>query len=827
MEEGSNWTVYAIIIVVVILVIGIIVYKFYPETFSDIEKVADDVFKFGEEKKNADAAQEAIASVIDSIVDCLGKANQNCGCTLDMEQLKKLPEGYQVVIQNRIDRTDVEEEKFVLLTPAKLGDPLTNSIRVNEIEVSFAVPATAKENGKEIAGIACAKVSPVIKSMEIINGKEVEAPVQSYENLILEKSGNNIIIKKTGYGPYKFYDESVVQQIYRKGDNVCFITNAVEDRGNAENSAQTGIGEISENPNVFFIYKMSNEAFTSAPRAIAPSGSATVLGTAGREATPEEAMETTGSARTGWNAEDKRKSGIMNGLLSIKNCEGAAGADYPIIWPVSVEYITGLEDCGNFGAGELNDNKLQLLGVQREEGFGRWIVIKTEENSNVMVPVGRGLVTDFCDSNCGEKGKSVTIYEYNPTTKRVTGRVVKISGLKTLDSRYKVKAEEIRTDGLFTGGLLVEGGEKLGDSTTEIIFKEGIHRSISGSEDIIYRDFYSGARIWRESDIERVTTTPSQLLGIMPSLPDEYYAGSCIRAADESRTGRGSIYELVDKISSMGIGAQNTILNFNINNEKYEKLIIVPTAEDIAPCTRENCRVPYICPDGETCVCLKKNKEGSEENYCVKLPAHGFLPEFAQASIKADNADIKNIWFQRIGNTLGICEKLPCVSNTGGTAIDSARQYAAKESNMASMLEACKREGGVCADAMDCRKPTDKIVMPTCPQTNEVCCIDLTTAREYPDPDSKCETIYKGLCRGTSIGCTSEEIKSEDIADCPEGTQCCRNKCNLEHEGVCRRSCGREETSLGPIFGCPSSTLCCIMSDPELSSPGGLRELGY
>ncbi len=830
MEEGSNWTVYAIIIVVVILVIGIIVYKFYPETFSDIEKVADDVFKFGEEKKNADATQEAIVSVINSIVDCLGKSNENCGCTLDMAQLKKLPEGYQVIIQNIVDKTDVKEEKFVAVSPAKNGNPIGNIVRVNEIEISFAVPATAKEDGKGIAGIACRKNIPAIIDTQTVNGVEEKIPGRAYDNLILESQGGNIIIKEesggTGYGPYKFYDESIVQQIYKKGDNACFITNAVEDRGSAANSyGNLDLNDISANSDDFFIYRMSNEAFTSAVRTHAPIDNTPVLGTGGREATPEEAMETTGSARTGLTVEDARKSEIANGLLSIRNCEGTAGVDYPLVWPVSIDYMTGLADCGNFETGEESDVRLQINGVQREEGFGRWIVIKAEENSNVMVPVGNGVITDFCDSNCGEKGKSVTIYGYNPTTKRVTGRVIKLSGLKTLDSKYKVKTQEIKTDGTFTGGLVVEGGETIGTSLGEIIFKEGIHRAISGSEDIIYRDFYSGTRVWTERDIERVTTSPSHLPGIMPDLPDEYYeGGGCIKIADESRAGRGSIYELADKISNMEIGALNTLLNFNINGKKYDKLVIVPTAKDIAPCTAVGCRVPYICPDGEICLCLKK---GDADNYCVKLPANGFLPKFVEGSVSSGGADYKKMFYQRIGDTLGICERLPCVSNAGGMAIDSARQYAAKNANVISMLEACKREGGICTDLMDCRKPTDKIALPICPQPNEVCCIDLTTARESSAPDSKCETTYKGLCRGTSVGCTSEE-KKEDNAGCPQGTQCCRNKCELEHAGACRRNeCGREETSLGPIFGCPNDKLCCIASDPELSSPGGLRELGY
>ncbi|MFH1065828.1 MAG: hypothetical protein V1734_04970 [Nanoarchaeota archaeon] len=658
MEEASNWTVYAIIIVVVILVVGIIVYKFYPETFSDIEKVADDVFKFGEEQKNADATQQVIGSVISSIVDCLGKANQNCGCTLDMAQLKKLPDGYQVIIQNRLDKTDVKEEKFVLITPAKLGDPLTNSVRVNEIEASFAVPATAKEDGKNIAGIACTKISPVKISTQTINGQEQQITGTEYENLILEKSGDNIIIKKGKYGPYKFYDEAVVRQIYKKGDNACFITNAVEDRGNAANSAEVGLEDFTESSSAFFIYRMSATEFTSAP-----SEPTMVLGAAGREATPEEAMETTGSARTRWGEKSERMQEIANGLLSIRNCEGIAGVDYPLVWPVSAEYITGLEDCGNFGEGEFNEHIMQAFGVKREEGFGRWIVIKAEENSNVMVPVGHGLITDFCDSNCGEKGKSVTIYEYNPSTKRVIGRIIKISGLKTLDSRYKVKAEEIKTDGTFTGGLLVEGGETLGASLGEIIFKEGIHQSISGSEDIIYRNLYSYSGLLTERIIEEALTLPSQLLCIMPKLPADYYVGSCQIDLCEGNNGRGSIYELADKISGMGIGAPNTILNFNVNSVKYDKLILVSSKDanrqrDTSCPTGTECTLPNFCPEGETCLCFKKD---NTDNYCVKLQAHGFKPDSVEGSISSGEANYKKVFYQRVDTALGICETLPCV----------------------------------------------------------------------------------------------------------------------------------------------------------------------
>jgi hypothetical protein len=306
--------------------------------------------------------------------------------------------------------------------------------------------------------------------------------------------------------------------------------------------------------------------------------------------------------------------------------------------------------------------------VQREEGFGRWIVIKAEENSGVMVPVANGVVTDFCDSNCGEKGKSVTIYEYNPTTKRVTGRVIKMSGLKTLDNKYKVKAEEVRTDGLFTGGLIVEGGETLGTSMIEIIFKEGIHQSISGSEDILYRDFYPGVSVWNERNIEYATTLYSQLLCIMPELPAEYYGGACWRSIGQEGcddvSGRGSIYELADKISNMEIGAQNMILNFNMNSVKYDELILVSSKDanrqrERGACpTGTECALPNFCPEGETCLCLKK---ANADNYCVKLQAHGFRPESVEGSISSEEANYKKMFYQRVDTALGICETLPCV----------------------------------------------------------------------------------------------------------------------------------------------------------------------
>ena len=44
--------------------------------------------------------------------------------------------------------------------------------------------------------------------------------------------------------------------------------------------------------------------------------------------------------------------------------------------------------------------------------------------------------------------------------------------------------------------------------------------------------------------------------------------------------------------------------------------------------------------------------------------------------MSSGGADYKKMFYQRIGDTLGICERLPCVSNAGGMAIDSARQDA-------------------------------------------------------------------------------------------------------------------------------------------------------
>lgn len=653
MEESTSWVTYALIILAVLMVAGIMIYKFYPETFSDISKIADEVFKFGEEAKNNEALQMVTASTIQSIMDCLDQSLDNCGCELDMEKLAKLPEGYRVFLQNRVDKIEDEEQKYLLIAAFDVNDaPVGDAKKMSPLQISLALSANWKENGKNMEGILCRPLDAYQIATQTIGGQESIVPDISFENMLIEKKDGKIVFKAGKYGPYNFYHEGIVMQMHRIGNNICFMTQAVQEK--AQN-----FGDLTGNTPMIKLVKFEKE----------------------ESATPFE------------------RNRITEEMFRIPRCDGTAGMDYSISWPITIGDITGIESCGS-----------------SQGGFSRWVKINVKEGNSVISPLAYGVVTNFCDSNCGDEGKSVTIYELHsayehfPAANRIVGRVVKIAGLKTIEEAYKVTAQVSSTG--FTGGAVLKAGAAIGTSTSSITMMETYKRNneIEGGDDWILKNLERfinkidarGEVSREEADIQKAISSSNILLCMLPKLSAEYYQGACTTGSydiyiDCKGIDWTSLAELANELSAM---EQTTgLYNMMFPMPKNSKIVLVQkdAADRGAPCSEEtreqvchtddtgrtcemvtnprssSCEMPHRCPEGQTCVCEQRNPDVSSytelqrqtydlrESYCVRLPPYGFQPVFARGTVNAGDSTSKNIWMQRAGNTLGICETTPCI----------------------------------------------------------------------------------------------------------------------------------------------------------------------
>ncbi|MDI6737036.1 MAG: hypothetical protein QME12_00785 [Nanoarchaeota archaeon] len=657
MEESTSWVTYALIILAVLLVVGIMVYKFYPETFSDISKIAEEVFKFGEDAKKSEALQIVTASTIHSIMDCLEKSLDNCGCELNMEQMAKLPEGYKVFLQNRLDKTEGEGQRYLLVAAFDMNDaPVGEASRMNNLQLSLALHAKWRESGKNMEGVLCRPLDAYELAIQAIGGQESVAPDASFENMLIEKKDGKIVFKAGKYGPYSFYHEGIVLQMHRLGNNVCFVTEAI-------NGESVNFGDLTGRQDIAGLVKFAAE-------------------------------------EQGVSSPFERNL-IMEELFKVPRCKGVAGMDYSITWPAAVEEITGINSCGTFE------------GAQNR--FSRWVKINVKENNNVISPIAYGVVTDYCDSNCGDEGKSVTIYELHsayetfPSANRLVGRVVKIAGLKTIDRAYKARAQ-VTTTG-FTGGAVLKAGDTIGASTSSLTMMETYKRNneVEGGDDWIIKNLerFIGKKTYigkerTEQNIQKAISSSNILLCLLPKLPAEYYAGSCTTGSYDMQSeckgiDRTSLAELANEASAMEENSEPAHIVFPMCKNCRIVLIQKDSEDRGAPCseatTEERCMtnkgvrtcetvtnprsatcdLPHRCPEGETCICEQRIEEVSSytelqrqtydlrRSYCARLPPYGFQPVFARGTVNAGDRTVRDIWLQRAGSTLGICETFPCI----------------------------------------------------------------------------------------------------------------------------------------------------------------------
>ncbi len=95
--ELPDWLTNLLIILALILIIGLILVKFYPESFNKTITIFDEVFGITLEQKKAENLTEAVLDLQKSIKTCLDSGLEDCSCGLN---LNKLPEGYYIKLQN-------------------------------------------------------------------------------------------------------------------------------------------------------------------------------------------------------------------------------------------------------------------------------------------------------------------------------------------------------------------------------------------------------------------------------------------------------------------------------------------------------------------------------------------------------------------------------------------------------------------------------------------------------------------------------------------------------------------------------------------------------
>ena len=101
-EMERSYIVYAIIVVALMVVIALIVLKFYPETFSEVGKIANEVFDIVPEEEAKTI--ESMDKFISSVESCLSTEFVRCGCKLES---RHLPQDYFMLIRNTAEGVSI------------------------------------------------------------------------------------------------------------------------------------------------------------------------------------------------------------------------------------------------------------------------------------------------------------------------------------------------------------------------------------------------------------------------------------------------------------------------------------------------------------------------------------------------------------------------------------------------------------------------------------------------------------------------------------------------------------------------------------------------
>ncbi len=616
--EVPEWLTNAIIVLVVIFIIGAIVYLIAPDTYKDIFKIAEETFEIGEEQKKAEAAEKIITTTIEGFTLCIGNAAEGCSCTLDESNL---PNGYIVWLKNSKNEAG---EKSVLMQAFSSEGAATGSLKsVSNVNVRLAVSGSAKtKEGIEKQGIFCAE-----RDLRIWNN-----------------NGKIRIGEETSTGEvqwFDFYNEAHSSQILKSGNSVCFLTNAVE-----TGIAGMGATPLEDADNFNLVYEFDFP----------------------KDTRPAWAREAAGSS--GWvrrslannmygNPDIERGRIAAEAIRQLPACTGTDWTSYMVLWPVSPQDIISIDSC--------KDKPRELAS-----SMGTNIPLSVTEDSNILSPVSKGVVTDYCSESCGSEGMSLAIYEvYDTGINWPTGRRIRISGMNEIDEKYKSKGSVSSTK---ITGVEVSAGEILGKASGKISYIENFPANVNMPENpqslLPYGLVDTGEALYEE-----IFKNPfEERFCSLPRLPAEKYTGEgCERITSiqgcSRAVSRGSLQEMADKIPLLKNGESGrTVLSFIHDGRHYGYLYVFPRG--VGAYTDEWIGINFlaedtprgICDKNRHCLCLCMSENDCTGGICEEIPEYGFNPATVNtAVIEGGGAREKTIFYQRLGDRLGICSSPPCI----------------------------------------------------------------------------------------------------------------------------------------------------------------------
>ncbi len=194
-----------VLALVVILVIAGIVFVFFPDIGDRIGIISDEVFNITSEAEKQEMGSNYAKEFLLSIDKCLSANFDGCYCNLNAG---KLPSGYVLKLQNQ------ENDLVVTLVTDK--NMILASKKVEGVKLSMAMHARYAEN----SDIACVP-----------------------QDLVITNDEGSLIVRMPGRDSqeYKFYtyaDFLQIPEFFKRENEVCLITDKVEDEAVEINPAE-------------------------------------------------------------------------------------------------------------------------------------------------------------------------------------------------------------------------------------------------------------------------------------------------------------------------------------------------------------------------------------------------------------------------------------------------------------------------------------------------------------------------------------------------------------------------------------------------------------
>lgn len=183
--DMPEWLTDIIIVLIVVLVIGLIVYNFFPSTWEKVSSIADEVFGLTTESKDIEATELSIDNMVFSFGECITNNMEGCYCNLKRD---KIPENFKIWLAN-----------------------VDNGVRIAGLTDQDA----ATGNPKVVEGVRV--------GLAIVSQGSLQC---QFEDITLRNLDGKITIKSK----YEFYTGQgiAIPEILKLGNDLCFVTTALE-----------------------------------------------------------------------------------------------------------------------------------------------------------------------------------------------------------------------------------------------------------------------------------------------------------------------------------------------------------------------------------------------------------------------------------------------------------------------------------------------------------------------------------------------------------------------------------------------------------------------